>query len=100
MSSSINIPKNVLKRKVREHRVYLDMCTSVGELKNLLKDIPDDHEIEVDYGYYEGDFTSFYVTIKSEELDQEYQDRIDAYVIRKEKKNKIIVELLSILSIM
>jgi hypothetical protein len=81
----MEIPKNVLKRKIREYSPYLNMSCTVGELKKQLENLPDDLEIQADYGYYEGDNTSFYVTIKSEETDEDYNNRIESYVKRTEK---------------
>lgn len=81
----MKIPKNVLKRKIRDCTEYLNMWCTVGELKKQLENLPDDLVIQADYGYYEGDTTSFYVTIKSEESDEDYNHRISTYVKRKEK---------------
>lgn len=82
----MNIPKNVLKRKIRENNHYFDMYVTVGELKNQLNSLPDDAEIEADYGYYEGDLTSYYVSYKTEETLSEYRHRIKTYAKRKKKE--------------
>lgn len=85
-NQNIKIPKNVLKRKIREYSKYLDMWVTVGELKKQLEDFSDDLEIQADYGYYEGDSISYYVIEKSEESDEDYNNRIENYVKRKQKQ--------------
>ena len=83
---NIKIPKNVLKRKIREHYRYIELYSTVGDLRKSIEGIPDDAVVDADYGYYEGDLTSFYVIEKSEESDKDYNNRIETYVKRKQKQ--------------
>ena len=83
---NIKIPKNVLKRKIREHYRYIELYSTVGDLRKSIEGIPDDAVVDADYGYYEGDLTSFYVIEKSEESDEDYNNRIETYVKRKQKQ--------------
>lgn len=86
MSNEIKIPKNVLKRKIRENIRYIDLYNTLGDLKKSIEGIPDNVKIEWDYGYYESDSGSYYVTLESEESDEDYNDRIENYVKRKQKQ--------------
>lgn len=84
----MELPSHISKRKTKATRIDLNLSTTIGVLKEQLEDFPDDTIIEEDWDPYTGGLTYYYVTVNSEESDEDYYRRILNYVKRKEQSQK------------